>query len=57
MNKMSKRTGWIDSSEDRPEWQKERGERHGNNRKMYAKEKVLKRRQERKSKNERMETF
>jgi hypothetical protein len=38
-NKFSKRSGWIDTNEDGPDWQKERGERHGNNRKSKAKDK------------------
>lgn len=38
-NKCSKRSGFIDTNEDRPFWQKDRGERHGNNRRWKSKEK------------------
>jgi hypothetical protein len=41
------------SDDRRPEWQQERGPRHGNNRKMYAKLKVAARKIQRaKSKNQ-----
>lgn len=51
-NKFSKRSGWIDTHEDRPDWQRERGERHGNNRKWKAKEKWMARKKDRRTYNE-----
>lgn len=38
------------TDENRPEWQVERGPRHGNNRKLYARLKVKNRRAEKKLK-------
>lgn len=46
-NKFShNRSGWIKFPE-RPEWQEERGERYGNNRKWKAREKWKNRKKER----------
>ncbi len=54
-NKFSKRSGWIDTDEDRPDWQKDRGERYGNNRKWKAKEKWLVRKKDRREHEEKYE--
>lgn len=45
----SKYSNFVQDAEyDRPEWQQERGERHGNNRKWKAKEKWIERKRDRK---------
>jgi hypothetical protein len=51
-NKFSKRSGWINVNDDRPDWQKDRGERYGNNRRWKAKEKWLARKKDRRTYNE-----
>lgn len=48
-NKCSKRSGWIDTDEDRPLWQKDRGKRYGNNRRGKSKEKWLIRKRDRRT--------
>lgn len=35
-NKHSDRSGWIDTADERPEWQQERGKRYGNRRKEVS---------------------
>jgi len=51
-NKESVRSGFINTSDQRPEWQQKRGIRYGNRRKEIAKLKVKNRRIERKNHNE-----
>ena len=52
LNKFSIRSGWIDTNEDRPKWQKDRGARYGNNRKYMAKLKWKQRKKQRRINNE-----
>jgi len=35
-NPLKIRVGWVCADDNRPDWQKNRGKRHGNNRKMYS---------------------
>jgi len=46
-NKYSKRSGWIDCADSRPEWQRKRGKRYGNNRNLMSLDRWQERRRNR----------